>query len=97
MQGIAGVIKFNDCVQEFWRPGFAVDWFGFVDRRAKNGRFYVGKVDKLLSRCSQILKPVPKIGSERDSGSHIIVVIVITSAGVCHTAYRYIPNTSCIE
>jgi len=42
---------------------------------------YVGELDKLPSRCSQILKSVPNVGSERDSGSHIVGVIVIGSLG----------------
>ena len=47
---IAFVIKFNDRVQKFVRPRFAIDRLGFVNWRGKNRRLHICEIGNCTSR-----------------------------------------------
>src|SRR6266513_3938887 len=69
-RGIAFVIKFNNCVEKFFRPRLAAYGFRLVNYRRKNRRFYIWESENSFSRGAQIAEAIAEIRSKGNASSH---------------------------
>src|SRR5258708_22561544 len=63
-RGIAFVIKFNNCVEKFFRPRLAAYGFRLVNYRRKNRRFFILESENCFSPGAQISEAIAEIRSQ---------------------------------